>query len=69
MDLPMLSALKFLSNAACLAGPPSLASVLAVTVLLKPVPFNKASQLRVRGSGDPEICGYRADLEIKSIFF
>lgn len=44
----MLSALKFLSNAACFAGPPSLASVLAVTVLLKPVPLKKASQRHIK---------------------
>lgn len=49
MDLPMLSALKFLSKAACLAGPPSFASVLAVTVLLRPVPWKKASQLNYEG--------------------
>ena len=69
MDSPMLSALKFLSNAACLAGPPSLASVPAVTVLLKPVPLNKASQLCVRKSGDTKACGYHADPEIESVLF
>ena len=35
----MLSARKCLRKAACCAGPPSVASVLAVTVLLKPVPW------------------------------
>lgn len=54
VDLPMLSALKLLSNATCFAGPHSITRLLVVIVSLKSVPLDRASQLRVRKSWDLE---------------